>query len=83
LGHLQPAISDCIDRLLCKVYRPVDDVSAETSALSGCSCGHQSFIQLPGELPETANSGHRDSTAIFYRALISKPGADSRALRSD
>ncbi len=46
MGHLQPAVNDRIGRLLCKVYRPVDDVSAVTSILNGGSCSLQSFAFL-------------------------------------
>ena len=37
--------------------QPLKDVSAETRALNGGSCGEQSFVQVPGELLEAANSG--------------------------
>ena len=29
MGHQLPAASNCCDRLVCEVYRPVEDVSAE------------------------------------------------------
>ena len=38
LGHLQPAVYNCNDRLLCEVYRSFKDVSAVTRTLNGGYC---------------------------------------------
>jgi hypothetical protein len=79
LGHQLPIISSSDDRTLCKVYRPVGDVFAETADASGGCCNKQPFIHLPGCRLKAARSGpwrlkrsgdycaSKDRIAIFFR----------------